>query len=197
MTRHGIIILAAGASSRMGKSKISLEVYGQPLLFHIATEAMNTNPSRLIVVTGGHALPDNFQSRFPTAEITFNENWPKGIGGSIRKGVELIADSDLDNFIITTADQPFVSAMHFDAMIEQYREHDKIIASSYSNTLGIPVLFPFRYIPSIKNLPFEEGAKRLLKQHHEDVIALPFKGGEIDLDTPEDYRSFLNSQEPL
>ena len=92
------------------------------------------------------------------------------------------------------SDQPFVTADLFNNLIEQKENSDRlIIASSYENTVGTPVLFDRKYFDSLSSLKGSEGAKKLLKQFQDDVATVAFPLGGVDIDTQEDYRKLLTS----
>ena len=67
----------------------------------------------------------------------------------------------------------------------------KIIASDYSGTLGVPVIYPSSYFKEISEVSDDEGAKHLIFKHQDELISLPFPAGKYDLDTREDYEQIL------
>lgn len=68
-----------------------------------------------------------------------------------------------------------------------------IIASSYSETLGTPVLLDKKYFSVLMNLQGDEGAKKLLSVYKDDVAFISFEKGGCDIDTKTDYEELLNS----
>jgi molybdenum cofactor cytidylyltransferase len=89
-------------------------------------------------------------------------------------------------------DQPFVDASLLDQLITvKYTSGKGIVAASYSNTLGVPVLFEGHYFEELLQLTGSEGAKKVIFKHQAEVHALDFPLGAVDLDTEEDVNQFL------
>ena len=118
-------------------------------------------------------------------------SWERGIGSSIRLGVEALADCSA--IAIIACDQPHLTP----ELIRQLRVvHERtrkpIVAASYAATLGIPALFARIYFPALLTLPDAQGAKGIIAAHAKDVASVDFPGGAIDIDSPEDYRILPN-----
>ena len=95
-------------------------------------------------------------------------------------------------------DQPFVDEQLLNNIAQTKSESGKgIVASSYKDTLGTPVLFNKTYFPELLALQGQEGAKKLIFKHKEDVAAVPFPLGYFDIDTAEDYNSLINTAPEL
>jgi molybdenum cofactor cytidylyltransferase len=192
----GLILMAAGASSRMGRSKLELQIEETTLLEHAVRQSFQSAVNTITIVSGAFALPTSLEKVYsPKVQIINNTRWSTGIGSSIKAGLEsqIKRTPDAEAVIFIVADQPFLSAAHVNRLIENFNATDRIIASSYSDTIGVPALFPKRYFEAIGNLPDNAGAKSLFIKHQEDLITLPFDKGEIDLDTPENYQRFIDS----
>ncbi|MHC0447044.1 nucleotidyltransferase family protein [Flavobacterium sp. 3-218] len=194
--RHktGIIILAAGNSSRLGRPKQLLEFKETTLLKNTISEALKVEKSFVIVVTGSNH--DLIEKELQSLEITisFNPEWETGMSSSIIKGISqlLSLNSDCEQCILTVCDQPFVTNSIFENLISESQKTQKgIAASAYAETLGTPVLFRQKYFQEFQELKGQEGAKKLLKKYTEDVVSVPFEKGNIDIDTKEDYLKFL------
>ena len=67
-----------------------------------------------------------------------------------------------------------------------------LIACSYSETLGTPVLFDVRYFKELTALSGDAGAKQVLRRYPDDAAAVPFPGGSIDIDTAVDFKRLNN-----
>jgi molybdenum cofactor cytidylyltransferase len=97
-----------------------------------------------------------------------------------------------DLIMILVCDQPLLRPENLVGLLRKYKEVGKpIIASRYSEMPGVPVLFDKTYYDRLMALPDKEGAKKVILQNLLDVAQVPFPGGEIDLDTREDYKAFL------
>lgn len=188
--KTGIIILAAGNSSRFGAPKQLLGFEGKNLLRHITDEALLNREHQVVVVLG--ALHDIIQNELAgsTAQIVINTKWQDGMSGSITTGLQslLQTDPDLGQCIITACDQPYINANVFHELKRLQAEMDKgIITTGFSGTWGIPVLFSKQYFDELLSLTGQDGAKKIIKQHMEDMAIYPFAGAGFDIDTKEDY----------
>ncbi|QOG00613.1 NTP transferase domain-containing protein [Flavobacterium sp. MDT1-60] len=191
----GIIILAAGNSSRLGQPKQLLVYKDTTLLQHIIAEASAIKESVVIVVTGAnHELIEKEidSSKIKTA---FNQDWELGMSSSINTGINkaLQLFPEIEKCILAVCDQPFVSHSVFENLIAEHQKNGKgIIASSYAETLGTPVLFDKKYFGELLNLKGQEGAKKIINQFLDDTASIPFEKGNIDIDTEEDYNKLIS-----
>jgi molybdenum cofactor cytidylyltransferase len=185
MPETGIIILAAGNSSRLGRPKQFLEFRGKTLIAHLVDEAVAAG-LLIVVVSGAVDLIREFAGR--PVEIVDNPHWREGMASSIAAGVTLMSGRAVEAVIISGCDQPYVTGKLFGEMIATRKSLAKgIVACSYAHTTGIPVLFDRRYFGLLQELTGQEGAKKILLAHAADVAVVPFPEGEIDIDTEEGY----------
>ena len=193
MNKTGIIILAAGNSSRMGQPKQLMKYKNRTFLQHIIGEAKMANLEPVICVTG-------YQSDLITKSITgmgisivYNDRWQEGMGTGIAAGIKQLAISDVDSVVLAVSDQPFVSSDLFGTMLRLKEQSGKgIVASSYAGTLGTPVLFGKNYFEHLKSLSGNQGAKNIVKLNRPDVCPVEFEKGNIDIDTKEDYEHLIS-----
>jgi molybdenum cofactor cytidylyltransferase len=189
-----IILLAAGASSRLGRPKQLLPYQSQTLLRRAAETAVAAAAGALVVVVTGalhqELLPE--LAGLPV-RVVQNPNWAAGMGSSIQIGLAAIgALPSLSGVTIMLCDQPFVTP----ALLAQLREAQTrtgrpIVASAYAETQGVPVYFAQEALPLLRALPAGAGAGQLLRQHATLVAAVPFPLGAVDVDTPEQYAALL------
>jgi molybdenum cofactor cytidylyltransferase len=187
---YGIIILAAGASSRLGSPKQLLPFSGGTLLQHVVSSAAEILEATVIVVTGANRVDVEKSIKDRGAIVVFNPDWNTGMASSIKAGIEelLKKDRSVDAAILAVCDQPYVNSEVFRSLIAIHeREGKGICASSYGNAVGTPALFSRAYFGSLSSLQGDEGAKKILKSHSDDLAIVPFPGGEVDIDTPDDY----------
>lgn len=197
MNNTGIIILAAGRSSRFGGIKQLLHYNGKTLLQHVIEEATKTGASPIVVITGSNA--NEVSSSITDKRITtiFNKDWSEGMASGIVTGVNKIneLDSSIEKIIITVCDQPFVTAAIFEQLDQVQSESGKhIVASAYSNTKGTPVLFTRQYFDQLLGLKGDTGAKKILESFREDLATVDFPQGNIDIDTKKDFENLLDEQ---
>jgi len=189
----GIIILAAGSSSRLGEPKQLLQFNGTTLLAHTVQQALKAAVKAVVVVTGANNQRIEKEIDNPDVLTVHNEQWETGMGSSIKIGLKhlLLVYPDVQHCILAVCDQPFADAGIFSAL-RQAAVDESIVASSYADTLGTPALFSKAYFSDLLNLSGSEGAKKLLKKYDRDVIVIPFEKGAIDIDTINDYNQLIS-----
>lgn len=194
MTETGIVILAAGSSSRLGKPKQLLQWKGKTLIERTVDEATAALLFPIVVITGAEAENVSAVLQNKKATIVKNEAWQLGMASGIATGVEaaLSQQKNLKAVIIAVCDQPFVSSTLFQRLLQKKEESGKAIAAcAYANTVGTPVLFDEKYFGVLQELSGTDGAKKLLKRYAGDVDTISFEEGAVDIDTEEDYRKLL------
>lgn len=189
------VILAAGASSRMGKPKQLLTVDGQSLIRKSVETALQAQ-CYPIVVLGAHAAI--IQSAVQDKPITtvVNEQWQEGMGTSIRTGVLKLMEvlPEAEATIIMLCDQPLVTPALLRQLKETHQNSCKpIVASQYKDILGVPALFHHSLFNVLLGLQGDVGARKLIQQYITQSTSVNFSHGVTDLDTPEDYQAFLKS----
>ncbi len=197
MHNTGIIILAAGSSSRYGKIKQLLYLNNKTLIQHVIDEATDADAELIIVVTGASADKVINEIKNNKVEIVFNENWKDGMASGIVAGIKkaIVLNNKIEKIIITVCDQPFVSSLLFQQLCQMQNESTKhIVASSYDDIVGTPVLFTQKYFDALICLQGEEGAKKILKANKDDVATIDFPQGTIDIDTQKDFGDLLVNQ---
>lgn len=193
MHQTGIIILAAGASSRLGEPKQLLKYQHNNFITHAINTALQLLAGSVVVVLGSRAAAIEATIAAAPVSIVVNKDWEEGMASSIRLGLTYLLQTDnaINKVILMVCDQPFVTTGLLQQLITTAEESSKaIVASSYSNTYGTPVLFKASFFPQLLLLQGPEGAKKIVMQHLTNVATVAFEKGNIDIDTPQDYASF-------
>lgn len=186
-----IIILAAGASTRMGKPKQLLPYQGSSLLQHTIESAIASVCKPVVVVLGANAQHIRPEIAQPAVQVVENPQWNLGMSASIRSGILSLSES-IDAAVITVCDQPFLCAEIINNLVERYHSSGKAIAASeYAGTLGVPALFGRALFSELATLGDSVGAKHLINKHLNQVFGVPFPLGAVDIDTPQDYEQLL------
>lgn len=194
-SKTAIIILAAGSSSRLGRPKQLLAYKNTTLLQNTIKEASSVENTFVIVVTGSNHDLIKTDLDSSKIKITYNSNWESGMSSSINKGLTelLLLYPDCESCIFAVCDQPYVTSKIFEDLIAEYQKTNKgIIASSYAETLGTPVLFDKKYFNELIALKGQEGAKKIINRFLDDAVSIPFEKGKMDIDTPEDYDKLIS-----
>lgn len=193
----GVVILAAGSSSRLGRPKQLVEFQNKTLLQHIIDTVAPFKFTPSILILGAHA--DQIRQATDLKEVTVlnNETWPEGIASSIRLGVSesIKLNESLDSILFLLSDQPFVTAELIEELTQKHTNGDqRITACSYKENIGVPAIFGKTFFPQLLELTGDAGAKKMIAQNHEHVDSVDFKDGSFDVDTEEDYKELLDKE---
>lgn len=174
------LILAAGAGRRMGGPKALLVLDGETLLRRTVRRALEAGCAPVFAVVGDWA--NGLEGL--AVQTILNLDADEGMARSIRLGVRALP-AETASVLILTVDQPEVDASLLRRLI-QLAEGDpgQPAACSYQGTLGIPAVLPRRLFADLLALRGDRGAKAILMR--QNTLPLPFPGGAVDLDTPED-----------
>ena len=187
-----LVLLAAGASSRMGQPKQLLPYHGRTLLRHAAETAVATGCTPIVLVTG--ALHDELLPEIAGLPIqpVHNPDWETGMASSIRAGLAAVAAARPRAVLIMLTDQPLATpALLRQLMAQQQATQVPIVAAAYGDTLGVPAVFDRRVFDDLRQLQGAQGAGRLIAQLGAAVGRVAFPGGLLDVDTPEQYAALL------
>jgi molybdenum cofactor cytidylyltransferase len=189
-TKTGIIILAAGESTRLGYPK-QIAKYKDKTLLQLAIDAANgAKAEKKVLVLGANR--DEIKKSFRGDSIPNipNQDWEKGMSSTLHKGLEyLLKFNQPDQIIIMLCDQPFVDSKLLNKLIATQKKSGKgIVACEYSETVGVPILFTKAYYSDLMKLTGDEGAKKIALANPEDTATVSFPRGKVDVDTEEDLR---------
>jgi molybdenum cofactor cytidylyltransferase len=189
-----ILLLAAGSSSRLGRSKQLVSIKGQPLLLKSINAAIESGIKNIIVVLGANEQEHHQVIKDARVHVVVNTDWKKGMGNSLKAGLSyLLQQTPKAEAVITmVCDQPLITSDQLKKLIAEYESsRSAIVASFYQGVAGVPVLFDRTLFPELLLLADDAGAKKILQQHRELIQLVPFPGGEIDIDTEDDLRKYL------
>ncbi|MEH1913228.1 nucleotidyltransferase family protein [Nostoc sp.] len=190
-----IMILAAGASTRMGTPKQLLLYQGRSFLKCITEIAIASVCQPVVVVLGANAEQIHPHIKQLPVRVVKNSDWACGMSTSIKSGIELLNNlpQKIEAVVITLCDQPFVSPQIINQLVDTYYSTKKpIIACEYGNTLGVPALFSQTFFSELATLKETSGAKKVINNNLNEVFSIPFPLGDIDIDTPKDYEQLLS-----
>lgn len=179
------VVLAAGASTRMGTNKLLLPLAGEPLVRRTVRHVCEAGFDDVLVVVGHEAnlvcaALDGLGCRFAV-----NAQYERGLGTSFRAAVEHLDASDAAMFAL--ADQPFIESSWYRRVVDAYRVHrPDIVSVRYGSVTAPPHLFARALFPELTAL--EQGARPVLARHAERGHVLDFPPDALlDIDTPEDH----------
>lgn len=184
------VVVAAGASKRMGVCKQLLPWGKTTLLEHALFQVKHAKVDDLFLVLGANY--EEILSKVSTRDVHVlsHTNWQQGMGSSISRGIaEVVNSGGFGGVLIALADQPLLDTTHYNQLIDHFNAKEKpITATSFGQKPGVPALFHREYFQDLMELDQDFGARNILKNHQNDVLAIP--GKTLDLDTLEDYEKY-------
>ena len=184
----GVVLLAAGGSSRLGRPKQLVLHQGKSLVRRAAEIALSAECGPVVVVLGAH--PEAVASELAGLPVrtVHHPDWAAGPGGSLVAGVRaLVHASDLDAVLVMLCDQLRVDSAHLRALVETWRSTGAaVVASAYEGTRGVPALFCRAVFPELESLRPEQGARGVIARDSSRVAEVPLPGGGEDVDTEAD-----------
>lgn len=194
MPSIGIVILAAGASTRLGTPKQLLRYQGYSLIQRVVTTAISSLGEPIIVVLGANAAQIQPELQAFAIHVVLNPQWIDGISTSIRTGIEalLTIKPDVEAVVLLVCDQPFIEPDLIYQLITAYQlTHQPIIASEYAGVVGVPALFEHTLFPTLMGLSGDRGAKQLMQSANSSIQTIPYPAAAFDIDTLTDYTQLL------
>jgi molybdenum cofactor cytidylyltransferase len=194
--RFGAVVLAAGASRRMGRPKALLDLGGRPLVSHLIDTLTRTIPAAKLIVVTGHQ-PELIRQSLAGFDLTLIHNLGYDSGGmlsSVRTGVNAVAKK-CDAFFLALLDQPLVKAPTIAAMAQTWsKSQPDVVVPSCSGKRGHPILIASRCEKKIVSLSPDSTLRDFVAQHRHntEVLELNDPGVLTSLDTPADYQIVLN-----
>ena len=184
------VILAAGASQRMGKPKALLEINNTTFLQHIIHTYRQSRVEKIIVVLGSHAREIENMLSGMEVTVTLNDNYRAGQLSSILAGINAAENFHADAALLHPVDHPLVSVDVIHSLLDGFENSTQmIVLPVFKGKRGHPVLFSRKLFEELKNAPPEIRARSLVWSHQNSVLEIETKepGVIIDIDTPEDY----------
>ena len=186
-----IIVLAAGASTRLGAPKQLLKYNGITLLRRTVETVLLSKTKSVHMVFGFEAEKMQLEIAGLPVDVVVNPNWRRGISTSIRSGI-LSLEPNIDAAIIALCDQPKLSTDILNTLIDTYTStRAPVVTCKYAGTIGVPAMFDHRIFTELLSLEGNLGAKKIIERYMKERIEIDFLGGEIDIDTIADQKQII------
>ena len=192
MPGTGLIVLAAGESSRFGTPKQLLCLEGKTLIRRAVEIALGSACEPVVVVLGAYAELVQQELEKLNVLCAVNSEWQSGMGSSIRVGMAALLSSspEIDSVCIILCDQPFLTSEVIDQLVCTQRETASVLAASdYGEGARVPAIFHRSLFSELQALSGEEGAKEILLRHKPQISLVSFQMGLFDVDTLEDWEN--------
>ena len=181
------MILAAGASRRMGAPKLAMPAGGRALLAYALEAAAGSRASAVVVVTGADANALAPLLSETGAAHVHNDAWADGLSSSLHCAIRAAEERGARALLVLLGDQPDVTPALLDELIERHARGAPIAACRYANgATGPPALFDRSAFPSLRALTGDQGARSVLDRAPDRVSWVAFPHGADDVDRPED-----------
>jgi len=181
-----VLVLAAGASTRLGQPKQLVQINGRPALHIALSNAVALAGNAVTVIVGANAGALTYLLSHSPASSIVNRNWEEGIASSIRSGIAAVPSS-ADAVMIVLGDQVCVTSDDLKRLLAAWNANEGYIAAAtYERHMGVPAIFPRWCFGELGQLRGDEGARKILQRNLDRVTRVPMSNASVDLDTPED-----------
>jgi len=189
------VVLAAGASRRMGTPKQLLRIGGDTILERTLSNVRASEVGEIVLVLG-HAA-ESVEKEISTGQIrvVHNPDYQQGMGTSLRTGLAAVS-ADASAALIILADQPFVRPETLNRLIACHCESQpQIIIPLYKGFRGNPVLLDRSVFAEVKGLNGDVGCRAIFGDHTEGICKLPVEDAGIllDIDSRGDFETLGDS----
>ena len=197
------IVLAAGASSRMGQAKAALPLghTGETVVARVVRTLLDGGVPDVVVVAGAHidavraAMPANERR----ARVIEHPGWEQGQLSSLLAGLKAIDDPLLEAALVTLVDVPLVRPSTVAEVIAAWRRtRAPIVRPADGQRHGHPVMFDRSIFADLRAADPNTGAKAVFAIHRDRIVNVEVNdaGAFEDVDTPEDYKKVLRADGP-
>jgi CTP:molybdopterin cytidylyltransferase MocA len=186
------VLLAAGASRRLGQPKQLVKRDGESLVRRAAGLLLNLGADPIVVVTGFRAEEVSRQLNGLALTVVENPDWALGMGGSIACGMRSVP-VEVDGVLLMLCDQWLLNSIDLARLMTAWKSDiSRIIASGWkqgnSDVSGPPVIFPGELIHELLFVNGERGARPVIDRHRDIVNVVKLENAASDLDEPHDMK---------
>jgi molybdenum cofactor cytidylyltransferase len=190
------LVLAAGASSRMGIPKQLLPAGDTLLLERVLAQALRSKLDLVVLVLGfkAHEIRGKIRSGSLQSNLKIVENtdYKLGISSSIIAGLSHV-EKNYAHVMILLGDMPYITSGVINRLVSGYLESGLPLgALKVRGKRSHPVIIGRPFFPALHRLTGDQGARDLFVSH-KDQVCLVDPGenyDDMDIDTYEDYLKF-------
>lgn len=194
--RPWVVLLAAGASHRFGTPKQLARFGGESLLRRMVRVALAATPAGCVVVLGARASRVSRELSDLPVHPVINRRWRSGLGSSLAAGIAALP-ADAPGALVLLADQAAIGPAELELLCAAWRAAPRsIVASRSGRIVGPPAIFPRRYFAELRRLRGDQGARDMLRDRAQPVIAMEIAAAVSDIDRPRDLDKVTRSRAP-
>jgi molybdenum cofactor cytidylyltransferase len=186
----GGVILAAGASRRMGEAKQLLPYRGRPLLEVVIAAACESALDEVVVVLGARAEEIAARAAFGRARVVINPAYEEGMSTSLRAGIDSLG-SAIMRAVVILGDQPDIDAALINTLLDAQEASELPAAAlSFDGLLHPPMVLSRSMWPALDAITGDVGLRAIIRSDPESVFAVPTQrrgAHPVDIDTREDF----------
>jgi molybdenum cofactor cytidylyltransferase len=194
----GAVILAAGASTRMGRAKQLLPLGGTTVLARTIDNVRSAGLVEIVLVLGASA--EAIRGQLPQAllgglKIVVNQAYAQGIASSLREGLSAL-DPQSAAALIILGDQPLIRPQTLHQIMAGYhRSGAPIVIPSHQGKRGNPVLLGRPVFPEAMALEGDTGCRAIFANHLDAIFKVKVEdpGILLDVDNQHDYDRLMLS----
>jgi molybdenum cofactor cytidylyltransferase len=193
------IVLAAGKSLRMGRSKALLTLEGgDTFLSRVVRTLLDGGVGKIVVVVGanGGAIRSAVERAALPVHVVDNPDFEEGQLSSLLKGLDAIDRPGVVAALVTLIDVPLVSPETVRTLLQKHALRSALIVRPASRGRhGHPVIFDRALFDELRRADPKQGAKQVVRAHASDLldVELADEGAFTDIDTPEDYARYISA----
>ncbi len=190
---HGIV-LAAGASSRLGSPKQLLRANNETLLGKVTQILHSVCQTPPLVVLGAHwrEITDSLGNALPF--VCVNDNWQSGMGSGLTQALNALPNHT-DGALIAVCDQPAIPKSHYERLHAEFcQAPTRGVATIAANTRMVPAVLPRAAFAEVANNS-QTGARRWLRESA-DITEIDCAAAGRDIDTIKDWQEWLKTTKP-
>jgi molybdenum cofactor cytidylyltransferase len=182
------LVLAAGASTRMGLNKLLLELEGTSLLRRAASRALDARLEPVVVVLGYEAERARRELHGLDVQITLNSSYRLGLSGSLRAGITALPDH-VAAAVVLLADMPFVTSHMLATLVDRFRRGSApLVISEYDGAYAPPALYRRSLFRDLMGARGDSAGRETIRRHRAEADVVRWPAWAVrDIDTPEDY----------
>lgn len=183
-----ILVIAAGASRRLGQPKQLLPYKDTILLDYVIKECQASEVGDVYLVLGANRKQIEAQMSGDFS-VFYHQNWKEGMGTSIAFGIQQIDNQDYEGVIVCVGDQPFFRKELLRQIVKKrIQTNAPVIISKFKEGMGPPSFFEKSLFSELAQLKGDIGAKPIVKKYSHQKEIILFENGHIDIDAPDDLK---------
>jgi molybdenum cofactor cytidylyltransferase/nicotine blue oxidoreductase len=178
------LVLAAGEGRRFGGPKAPFVLDGERLVDRAVRVLREAGCDPVVVVLGA------WVGEVPGSDVVVNDDWPSGMGSSLRCGLEYLArgrEVEVDAALVTLVDLPGLTADAVARLVAagSTDPREALASATYDGVRGHPVLLGrAHWTGVIASATGDRGARAYLATHDVTLVEVGDVASGDDLDTP-------------